>query len=321
MSCSNCNCNGVIIPKGPKGDPGPQGPAGPAGESSAVTVKDANGNVVTDCTEIRFTDSEAVVTDLGNGIAEVKFVPATTVWNDIENLANYADNPTTATFRPQYTIEGNKISFRGMLYIPLEVGGSPVNVSNSNSYKLAYGVTLDESRTSIVQNANSVGGVRQGRFLTSDVVSLPNFPAEATPTTRDITFSNVDAYRRYAPSSSSENRVTVYRSIVTLKIGCSSTIWVDPANDPGAGCLFIFSPYQDEYEGGGASPLGNDPLALLISKATSETLGADYVTATDDNPFTIGATDQDNPFDIDAHNINNLGGFIINLEGLSGYLN
>lgn len=321
MSCSNCGCNSVNIPQGPTGPAGPQGPQGPAGPGNTLVVKDANGNIVTTCTEIRFTDAQAVVTDLGDGIAEVNFVPAATVWNDIQNLANYADNPVTATFRPQYTIEGNRISFRGLLYIPLEVGGSPVTVSNTNSYKLVPGVTLDETKLSVVSNANLVGGVRQGRFLTSNVDTLPNFPSNATPTTRDITFSNVNAYRRYAESTGSAYRVAIYRSIVTLKIGCASTIWKDNLDNIGAGCLFVFSPFQDQYEGGGASPLGNDPLALAISNVQGEELAADYVNATDDNPFTIGAADQGNQFNVNAHKIDNLGGFIINLEGLTAFIN
>jgi len=316
------NCYNSELPVGPQGPTGPQGGQGIQGiqgAASAVTVKDDQGNVVTDATEIRFTDANALVTDLGSGIAEVNFVPPATVWNNVQNLAYY--NASTASFRPQYTIEGNKITFRGLLYVPLESGGNPVTILNGNSYKQVLGVTLDESNLTIVNNANLVGAEKQGRFFTPNVVAQPNFPLNATPVNRDITFTNVNAFRRYATGTSNSFRVAIYRTVVNLIIGCNTTVWRDPSNDRGIGCMLVLSPYQDEYDGGGASPLGNDPAAFLISRVTTGVLGTDYINATDNNPFTIPATDQNNPFSVDAHNINNLGGFIINLEGLSGYLN
>jgi hypothetical protein len=308
-----------IGPPGPSGPQGEQGPQGPPGPASAVTVKDGQGNEVTNSTEIRFTDVNALVTDLGSGVAEVNFVPPATVWNNVENLAYYGSG--AASFRPQYTIEGNKITFRGLLYVPLGNGGVPITINNGNSYKGIPSVTLDETNLTIVNNANTALGVRQGRFFTPNITTSPNLPLNATPINRDITFSNVPAFRRYAAGSDSSFRVAIYRTIVTLIIGSDATVWADASSNIGTGCILMLSPYQDEYDGGGASPLGNDPAAFLISRATSGVLGTDYVDATDDNPFTIPATDQNNPISVDAHNVNNLGGFIINLEGLSGYLN
>jgi hypothetical protein len=308
-----------IGPPGPSGPQGEQGPQGPPGPASAVTVKDGQGNEVTNSTEIRFTDVNALVTDLGSGVAEVNFVPPATVWNNVENLAYYGSG--AASFRPQYTIEGNKITFRGLLYVPLGNGGVPITINNGNSYKGITSVTLDETNLTIVNNANTALGVRQGRFFTPNITTSPNLPLNATPINRDITFSNVPAFRRYAAGSGSSFRVAIYRTIVTLIIGSDATVWADASSNIGTGCILMLSPYQDEYDGGGASPLGNDPAAFLISRATSGVLGTDYVDATDDNPFTIPATDQNNPISVDAHNVNNLGGFIINLEGLSGYLN
>jgi hypothetical protein len=315
-------CYNSELPIGPPGPPGPQGEQGtqgPAGPASAVTVKDDQGNEVINATEIRFTDPTALVTNLGSGVAEVNFVPPATVWNNVENLAYYGVG--AASFRPQYTIEGNKITFRGLLYVPLENGGSPVSVNNGNSYKSIPSVTLDESNLTIVNNANSALGVRQGRFFTPNITTLPNLPSGAVPLSRDITFSNVPAFRRYAAGADSSFRVAIYRTIVTLIIGSDATVWEDGSSNIGAGCILMLAPYQDEYDGGGASPLGNDPAAFLISRVTGGVLGADLVDATDNNPFTVPATDQNNPFSVDAHNVNNLGGFIINLEGLSGYLN
>jgi hypothetical protein len=320
MTCYNSELPmGPPGPTGPTGPQGPQGDQGDPGTGSAVTVEDGSGNTVVDVVELRFTDANALVTDLGTGIAEVTFIPAVTPWENIENLDYYIAG--SEDFRPQYTIEGNKITLRGMLFVPLNNGGTLIPISGSNSYKGITGVTLDEASLTIVDNANSVGAEKQGRFFTSDIVALPNFPIEATPAIRDITFSNVNAYRRYTAGSGSSYRVAVYRTIVTLKIGSEATVWEDVSNNKGVGCIFVLSPYQDEYDGSGASPLGNDPAAFLISRVTTGVLGTDYVNATDDNPFTIPATDQNNPFSVDAHNINNLGGFIINLEGLSGYLN
>lgn len=317
---SHCyNSELPIGPPGPQGPAGPQGPVGPAGTASAVTVKDDQGNVVTDTTEIRFTDANALVTDLGSGIAEVNFIPPATVWNDVQNLAYYSSN--TTSFRPQYTIEGNKITFRGLLYVPLEYDKTPITIDVGNSYKDVPSVTLDESNLTIVDNANSVGSARQGRFFTPNVVAQPNLPLNATPRNRDITFSNVNAFRRYTAGSSSSYRVAVYRTVVTLIIASDSTVWEDSSTNKGTGCILMLSPYQDEYEGGGASPLGNDPLALLISRVSNGVSGNSYVYSTDNYPFTILETDQNNAFSVNAHDVENLGGFIINLEGLSGYLN
>ena len=321
---SNCYNSELPVgppgPTGPQGEQGPQGAQGAAGTASAVTVQDDQGNEVTDCVEIRFTDANALVTDLGSGVARVNFIPAATQWENIDNLAYY-DPDTTTLFRPQYTIEGNKITFRGLLFVPLEVSGTPQIIYDGNSYKNKVGIDLDESNLSIIGNANFADGERQGRFFTPDVEGLPNLPLNATPNNRDIVFSNVNAYRRYTAGSSSLYRVAVYRTVVDLIIGSDTTPYTNTSSKKGIGCIMIFAPYQSEYEGGGASPLGNDPAAFLISRATTGVLGPDYVNATDDDPFTIPATDQNNPFSVNAHNINNLGGFIINLEGLSGYIN
>lgn len=54
----------------------------------------------------------------------------------------------------------------------------------------------------------------------------------------------------------------------------------------------------------------------------------DYVGATDNSPFTIpsgisplNGVVNVSPFDVNAHNIVSLGGFIVNLNGLNGFLN
>ena len=158
---------------------------------------------------------------------------------------------------------------------------------------------------------------RQGRFFTPDVAALRNFPVEHTPTARDITLSNISAYRRYLTGGV----LKIYRTLVTLKIGSNTTVWKDYNNTLGRGALMVFAPYQEEYGGNGEVPLGNDPTALLISRATVDVAGNDYITATDNTPWTVPATTYNNSFDINAHDINDLGGMIINLEGLSGYLN
>jgi hypothetical protein len=311
-----CGCNSVKIPRGPQGSQGPQGEPGIA---SAVTVKDAEGNIVTSCTEIRFTDANALVTDLGSGIAEVTFIPPATVWENVENLDYYTTNDDTDFFRPQYTIEGNKITFRGLLYVPLKSGGITIPISDANSYRGVSGVVLGSDDLSVVTNANLVTSEPQGRFFTSDV-KLPNLPPNATPQERDIVFDNVNAYRRYLGTDS---KIYIYRSIVSIRVGSLDTPFynVDPASRTGIGCISIFSPFQTQYGGTSFPPYGNDPISLLISNVTTGVAGNNYITAKDDTPWTVPSAGGFNPFSVNAHSILDLGGFIINLEGLSGYLN
>ena len=143
-------------------------------------------------------------------------------------------------------------------------------------------------------------------------------------TTGDIVFDNVNAYRRYLGSG----KIFIYRSIVQLRIGGENTAFYNDSGslplDYGIGCISIFSPFQDQYGGTSFPPYGNDPLSLLISNVEVGEKGNNYITATDDFPWDISeiaAPSAGNPFSVNAHNILDLGGFIINLEGLSGYIN
>lgn len=316
MSCK-CNKNPCCCPVKVITKTGMRGPAGPAGKDGTpiFTVSD-NDTSVTNVREIRFTDDNAVVTDLGAGVVEVNFIPAATTWNDILNIPWYSGSGVNS-FKPQYTIEGNKITFRGLLYIPLTPnGGIATDVTAANTYLTLLGAAITEARLSIITNANNNNGTPQGRFMTTDIVNNKNLPPIAIPQVRDITFDNVFAYRRYTASG----HVTIYRSIVSLRIGSAVTAYKNGSTNIGSGCIMVFSPFNDEYDGSGNAPLGNDPLALFISKATGTVASNDYVSAVDDNPWAVAAGGT-NPFTVNAHNISGLGGFIINLEGLSGYLN
>lgn len=319
MACSSCGqrkccCTTVKIIN--KYSPKPkQGPAGKSARSASITVAD-NVTSVSGVKEVRFTDPNAVVTDIGGGIVEVNFTPATTQWNDLLNIPWYITG--SESIKPQYTIEGNRITFRGLLFIPglTGLGGTSVNVSDGNSYLTVPSAFIDESRVSIITNANNNNGTPQGRFMTTNILTSKNLPTDAIPIARDISFDNVMAYRRY-----SSGRVALYRSYVSLKIGSTMTPFKNGVTNIGSGCLMVFSPFHSEYDGSGTAPLGNDPLGLQISNATSGVAAVDYITSTDNSPFTIAASLANNPFDVNAHNIKQLGGFIINLEGLSGYLN
>jgi len=239
-----------------------------------------------------------------------------TVWNDVLNLENYVSNPVTDLFKPQYTIEGNKITFRGLLYVPLEYLATPQNVTNANSYLALPSAVMDQSRMSIITNANTNNGTPQGRFFTPDVVNKRNLPPIATPLQGDIIFSLVPATRRYSNGS----RVANYRTVVDIRICGNNTVSLSGAN-LGIGSIALFSPFASEYDGSGNPPLGNDPLALMISRAAFGVAANGYVASTDDFPFTVPTGLGNNDFSVNAHDIRELGGFIINLNGLSGYLN
>lgn len=307
---TKCTCLKIITKTGTDGK---KGRPGRDGRDAFITVKDGSTGNVANVTEVRFTDTNAVVTSPGAGIAVVNFVPTATVWNDVQNLSWYTSNGATAVFRPQYTINGNKITFRGLLYIPL----NGVQIIANNSYLNQASAAIDETKLSVITNANTNNGSPQGRFMTTDIVTLKNLPAGAIPVGRDIAFDDVPAYRRYTDGV----RVTIYRSFISIKIGSTMTVFKNGVTNIGSGCIMAFSPFNAQYDGSGTPPLGNDPLALLISNVTSGHTASNYVAATDDDPFTIPSAAATNPFDCNAHKIQSLGGFIINLEGLSGYLN
>jgi len=258
----------------------------------------------------------AVTNGVGKTIVTIGGGGTATVWNDIMNLENYVANPVTDLFKPQYTIEGNKITFRGLLYVPLDLLGVPQNVTNVNSYLALPSAVTDETRMSFVTNANTNNGTQQARWFTPDIVNKPNLPPLATPQQGDILFSNVLATRRYSNGS----RVANYRTYVELRICGINTIYLNGAN-LGVGSIFAIAPFGTEYDGSGNPPLGNDPLALLISRATFGNPASGYIDSTDDFPFTIPTGLGNNDFNVNAHDIRSLGGFIINLNGLSGYLN
>lgn len=249
-----------------------------------------------------------------------------TVWNDVLNLENMVSNPVTDLFKPQYTITGNKIDFRGLLYVPLlDGGGLPVDVTQSNSYLYVPSAVTDNGRMTIIANANNNNGTPQGRFCTPDVVLKKNLPLLATPQLEDIVIDDVPAYRRYATGLA--GILTLHRTIVSVRICGLNTPLKDALNNFATGCIGIISPYGYEYDGSGSVPSGNDPYGLLISRATTGLDVVDYISATDNIPFAVpDATTPRNgvvntsPFSIDAHNITSMGGFIINLNGKNGFL-
>ena len=324
MSCGKCGkdkckCNKVITKQGLQGKPGragrdgAAGPAGPAGPSNFVVTDGTT--TVNNVQNITFTDVNATVTSPSPGIANVSFAPSATVWNDIQNLGWYNGSGVNS-FKPQYTIEGNRISFRGLLYLPLLNGVTSVDVTAGNSYLSVASAVMDDSRISVITNANTNNGTPQGRFMTLNTSTLKNFPAPAIPVARDIVFNNVVASRRFTGGG----YVTNYRSLVSIRIGASNTVYNSGAGS-GAGCLMVFSPFNEEYDGTGTPPMGHDPLAFQISVATASTTALNYIGATDDSPFSIPASGGASPFSVNGHNISSLGGFVINLENLSGFLN
>lgn len=320
MGCSSCGkakccCQTVKIIN--KFSPRPrQGQAGKNGATipATITVKD-NTTTVNNVNELRFTDANVAVSSPGSGIAEINFNPPATSWTDVLNIPWYVGAGVNS-FKPQYTIVGNRIYLRGQLYIPLLSGGVSQNVTTGNSYLSIASAVTDDSRLSIITNANTNNGTPQGRFMTNNVLTAKNFATGAIPTSRDITFTDVPCFRRHAFGG----HLTLYRSLVTMVI-CSSNTVLQNSPNIGSGCIAIFSPFQSEYDGSGSVPLGNDPQALGISRATNAVFANDYVGATDDAPFTIGSLVATNPFTVNAHHIQSLGGFIINLEGLAGFLN
>jgi hypothetical protein len=253
--------------------------------------------------------------------------PNATVWSDFLNLSYYANTPANALIRPQYTIDKLKITYRGYLYVPLDNGsGGTVIIYNGDTYRDTTGCDISELPLSVIQNANSYPASaypsdprHQARFFSNDVVNLKNFPSEAIPQQRNIVFREVPTIRRYLGST-----LALYRSSCIVMIHGVNTLYKDPVGNFGIGCISIFSPYAEEWSGNASiPPLGNDPTALLISKATSGILVNDYIKANDDTPFNIPAESNGytNPFTVNAHDINTLGGFFVNLEGLTGYLN
>jgi hypothetical protein len=246
-----------------------------------------------------------------------------TVWNDVLNL-NYYDYPAAKAsgILPQYSIDGNKISLRGLLFIPLDGFATANYITNANSYRDVGNATLDTSglNASVMINANgnTLYG-RQGIFLTGNTSTAKNFPTIATPVARDINFTNVIATRRFVGGFG--NPVVLYRSLVTLRI-CSLVTTAQSSLGFGIGSLALFSPFNEEFGGFNNSPLfANDPLAFLISKVTGGQPANDYIAASDDAPFSIPASANVNPFSVNAHDVNSLGGFFINLEGLTGFIN
>ena len=249
--------------------------------------------------------------------------PSATVWSDFLNLDYYANTPANALIRPQYTIDKLKITYRGYLYVPLDDGaGGTVIIQNGDTYRDTIGCTINDTYLSIINNANKFpAGVSQARFFSNDVVNKKNFPPEAIPQQRNIIFREVPTIRRYKNGSAN---IGIYRSSCIVMIHSPNTLYNDVSLNLGIGCISIFSPYAEEWSGNASiPPLGNDPTAFLISRATNGVVVNDYITAKDDSPFNIPAEANGfvNPFTVNAHDILSLGGFVVNLEGLTGYLN
>lgn len=299
------------------------------GQYSVISGGTGNGHIIQDegvnlpqQPILDFVGANVSVTNgAGKTIVTIASGSAPTVWNDIQNLPYYdVAAATAAGFMPQYTIEGNRISLRGVLFVPLDGAATPNFITAQNSYLTIASAITDTSvaNLSVVTNANGAGSAnpRQGKFFTANTSTNRNFPINATPLSRDVVFDNVIATRRYLGG-----KLSLYRSIVQIRI-CSSVTLLTSSVGAGAGALAIFSPYNFEYAGFvNATPAGNDSLALLISRQTAGLTGNDYILANDDTPFAIPSSGYANPFSINAHDIVSLGGFFVNLEGLTGFIN
>lgn len=75
-----CNCKELTIP------------VGPAGPASEIEVSDANGNTVSNVTDLRFLNKTITVTDLGSGIATVENIRYKA---EIKNYATIVYNTLT----------------------------------------------------------------------------------------------------------------------------------------------------------------------------------------------------------------------------------
>lgn len=301
------------------------------GQYSVIAGGTGNGHIIAD--EGVNLPQQPILDFVGEGVTVTNGVGKTivtvgggggaTVWNDIQNL-NYYDYPLAKAsgILPQYTIEGNKITLRGLLFVPLDGFATANFITNAYSYRDVGNAVLDTSGLNVSSVINANGNTlygRQGIFLTGDTATRQNLPLIATPVARDINFTNVIATRRFVGGFG--NPVVLYRSLVTLRI-CSLVTSASSSLGLGVGSLAMFSPFNEEFGGFNNSPLfANDPLALLISRATDGQPASDFISVTDDAPFTIPASVNVNPFTVNAHDINSLGGFFINLEGLTGYLN
>lgn len=309
--CDCLDCSELDVNIGQPGENGQDGMLG--------SISDSN-NTINNVRNLTFTDTNVEVTEdpEDSGNVFVSFNPVTSHWEDIENLSYYTAG--SELFKPQYLLEGNKIYLRGRLFIPLSNDTTPVSISNGNSYLEIHSVDLDETKMTIVNNSNGSSENKQGRFLTTSVTTHLNFPSEAIPQQRDIVFNNVQATRRIRNGTGT--RINLYRTFVTLRIGSMNTVYNNSSSQLGIGCLSVFSISNEQIPGIVDNLYSReDVLSLLVTNVSSDSNSNNYTDSTDNTPFTISSSGNNPYVTCNAHNINNLGGFYIDLDGLYGFIN
>lgn len=324
---NQCGCNSKGIPKGPKGDPGSPGndgnsvlngtsaPNSDTGDIGDFYIDTENNEIYGPKTEEGWGEPTSLTGPQGPPGEDCECA-VDTGWMELEgfNHMEALDLP-----RPEARRIGEVIYFRGNILIPLasDAGGSSLVVASNDLYvsdQYAYvfqgpsnqgGVTVDSANGYLFFNANT-SIIPAG--LISGIIDS------------DRSLKNIIITRKIETGT---NKLTVLSAAVDVILKSTGILQVStlkalesdssvlPTNVGSNPLRFITSYVKNNYY--------NVDLTDIQSTVSGSTLhSSEDPTQYDYTGIQTGTTVDDTfKFDVDASQPNNLGGFIINIDGLT----
>lgn len=342
----NCNCKsneiklrgprGFVGPQGPQGlvgpqglqglqgPAGPQGPQGPQGVAGAAGAPGSTGpqgpqGVAGIPTSIE--DTTTINLDYTSGLLTATIQD--TGWVNLLGFNHYSTDPTMTVKRPQVRRIGNVLHFRGLVVIPLEddtkvnsvvtwlykqgtntyegVSNTALPASGKKPFTGPGGVTILTAGGLLFNNSNSVipTSVLPNGYVVDGTYSLGwrlNWRAMNTGSCNTIltSFANVSI----APNGS-----LIWTCLADLEesfvSGCSPGAWSTSALN------YVVS---------------NVIKGQQVTDFKSAVNVHDSVSSSNQNAQPFFKASEEYPITINANNPNEIGGFSIVLDGLTGFI-
>jgi hypothetical protein len=285
--------------------------------ANLLTVQDEGVDVTTNTSKINFTGDLVTVTGSGS-TATVNVSQTDSGWL---NLLGFSFIPNTFTALPQMRLIGKQVFFRGIAFVPLAsdalgttlvpltvsgVGANYVNDPYPYTYRGVGGCTT---------NSNGSISFNQG-------ASVFHAPYSGLTLSRTIQKSLINGFRIVATSAA--NTGTVLNGVFTVSMTSSGVLQILTLKD------YELSPaIPNTVNGFGSSTLrmistsiesGQYPINWLDADVTGSKTQSHSANSRFSRSFSVVNAANTFNFSCDTSEERQIGGFIVSLDGLSGFI-
>ena len=310
--------------QGLQGAAGPQGPQGPQGVSGAAGTPGSTGpagpqGIAGIPTSIE--DTTTVDLDYTAGVLSAKVQD--TGWVDLLGFNHYSTDPSMIVKRPQVRRIGNVLHFRGSVVIPLEDDTKPGNVitwlykAGENTYEGVSNTSLPASGKKPFTGTGGVTVSVSGGLRFNNGNSV--IPASVLPSGYVLDGSYSIGWRlnwRAMDTGSCSTVLTSFANVAILPTG--SLAW---------GCLADLE--ESFVSGCRPGAFSTSALNYAVSNVTKGQQVTDFksavnvhssVSSSNQNAQPFFKATEEYPITINANDPNEIGGFWIILDGLTGFI-